>query len=246
MSSSVSGWHCLIRIFSGGHSTSAKSSTLTLEASASGEADPNQKQFPYDHSTGPYHVIQKGTVIGATLMLDLDGERGGPVIAQIDKNDQVYVKNTDILLWPEGTEVIGTAQPVAAGNQRLLGVSFESVVMQDGYALALTKPIPGLSQNGKGGLEGQVDTHWPSKLGWSFAIGAIQGISSGSIGFGNNSGPAVILRTPGSDLSQLFGGILNRPHSVKIPAGTRLKIILTDDLNDVPEWANHQMKAGSL
>ena len=179
-------------------------------------------------------------------MLDLDGERGGPVVAQIDKDDQVYVKNTDILLWPEGTEVIGTAQPVASGSQRLLGVSFESVVMQDGYAMALTKPVPGLSQQGQGGLAGQVNTHWASKLGWSLAIGAIEGLSTGSIGFGTNSGAAVILRTPGADMSQLFGGILNRPNGVKIPAGTRIKIILTDDLPGNPEYANHQMQPGVL
>ena len=225
---------------------SAKGNPAPAETKATADPDPNNKQFPYDHSTGPYHVIQKGTLIDATLLMDLDGERGGPVVAQIGKDDQVYVKQTDVLLLPEGTTLIGTAQSVASGNQRLLGVSFDSLVMQDGYALALTKPVMGLSQDGKGGLEGEVKTHWPSKLGWSFAVGAIQGISSGAIGFGNNSGPAVILRSPGADLSQLFGGILNRPNGVKIPAGTRIKIILMDDLNDVPESANHQMKAGAL
>lgn len=225
---------------------SAELKTTETKGAADPDPDPNNKQFPYDHSTGPYHVVQKGTLIDATLLMDLDGERGGPVVAQIGKDDPVYVKQTDTLLLPEGTTVIGTAQPVSSGGQRLLGVSFDSLVMQDGYALSLKKPMAGLSQDGKGGLEGEVKTHWPSKLGWSFAIGAIQGISSGAIGYGNNSGPAVILRSPGADVSQLFGGILNRPNSVKIPAGSRIKIILTDDLNDVPEWANHQMKAGAL
>jgi type IV secretory pathway VirB10-like protein len=156
---------------------SAKAAPATAE-----DTDPNSKQFPYDHSTGPYHVIQKGALIGATLLMDLDGERGGPVVAQIDKDDQVYVKQTDTLLIPEGTTVIGTAQPVSSSGQRLLGVSFDSLVMQDGYALALTKPVAGLSQDGKGGLTGKVDTHWPSKLAWSIAIGAIEGISSGAFG----------------------------------------------------------------
>jgi type IV secretory pathway VirB10-like protein len=224
----------------------AQGNPATAETKATAETDPNNKQFSYDHSTGPYHVIQKGTLIGATLLMDLDGERGGPVVAQIDKDDQVYVKQTDVLLLPEGTTIIGTAQPVSSGSQHLLGVSFDSLVMQDGYALALTKPIPGLSQDGKGGLTGQVDTHWPSKLAWSFAIGAIQGISSGTFGLGSNSNSTVILRAPATDMSQIFQGILNRPNSVKIPAGTRIKIILTDDLGNVPEYANHQMQPGAL
>jgi type IV secretory pathway VirB10-like protein len=232
-------------------SNPAIAGTINASGAKSGDStpdpDPNNKTFPYDHSTGPYHVIQKGTLIGATILLDLDGERGGPVVAQIDKDDQVYVRNTDTLLLPEGTTVIGTALPVSSGSQHLLGVSFDSLTTQDGYALSLTKPVTGLSQEGKGGLTGQVDTHLWSKLGWSFAIGAIQGISSGAFGFGqSNNGASVILRAPATDMSQVFQGILNRPNNIKIPAGTRIKIILTDDLSNVPEYANHQMKAGAL
>jgi type IV secretory pathway VirB10-like protein len=117
--------------------------------------------------------------------------------------------------------------------------------MPDGYAMSL-QTTPGLSPQGQGGLTGEVNTHWASKLGWSLAVGAIEGLSSGAIGFGTNSNSSVIFRQPGQEMSQLFQGILNRPASVKIPAGTRIKIILLEDLNGVPEYDHHQMRPGVL
>lgn len=222
-----------------------KPSITAADGITAPDSDPNQKRFPYDYSTGPYHVIQRSTVVGATLMNELDGEHGGPVVAQIDKDDPVYAKNTDTLLWPEGTIVSGMAQPVNSGNTQLLGVSFDRVTMPDGYAMSL-ETTPGLSQQGQDGLTGQVNTHWAPKLGWSLAVGAIEGLSSGAIGFGSNSNSSVILRGGGQDISQLFQGILNRPANVRIPAGTRIKIILLDDLSNVPEYAHHQMRPGVL
>jgi type IV secretion system protein VirB10 len=206
--------------------------------------DPNQKYFPYNKADGPYHVIQRGTLIGATLMNALDGEHAGPVIAQIDKGDQVYVKNTQVVLWPEGTQVLGTTQPVASGNQRLMSVSFDAVIMPDGYAMSL-KSI-GLSQAGQSGLTGDVNHHVASKLGWATVLGVIQGVSNGALIPQSNSGTTTIIRAPGQDMSQVLQDQMNQTATIKIPAGTRIKIPVMEDVADVPEYENHDMKPGSL
>ena len=227
----------------------ASDQTPNITLNVKRETDPNQAQFPYDNSIGPYHYIQRGEIFDGVLMTALDGEQGGIVLAQLQ--EPVFVKDTKTVLLPTGTNVIGTARSVTATGQRLLAVAFDRINEPDGYAISLDAS-PGLSQQGSTGLTGQVDNHWLSTFGTAIAIGAIGGLSQiGNSGNYLAYDPSVSIRNGvssemGMESTQVLNKFLNKLPTVKIPPGTRVHIALVQDLKGVPEWQNHRMIPGAL
>ena len=106
--------------------------------------------------------------------------------------------------------------------------------------------MPALSQAGDVGLHDQVNNHYFSIFGASLAVGAIGGlaqIGNGTSGFGYD--PSVEFRNGVSQsmaqsASQILDRFLNRMPTITIREGTRVKIILTDDLQLPPYESTRQ------
>jgi type IV secretion system protein VirB10 len=100
--------------------------------------------------------------------------------------------------------------------------------------------MPALSQAGAVGLHDQVNNHYFSIFGASLAVGAIGGLAQ--IGNGTSTygyDPMVefrngISQSTAQSASQILDRFLNRLPSITIREGTRVKIILTDDLQLPP------------
>jgi type IV secretion system protein VirB10 len=229
---------------SGGHTETKAESTLPPpaaapppkqeEASASTKsADSQTEQKPNgDPPTGTYR-LDEGTLIETVLLNRLDGEFSGPVITQV-AND-VYSRAGLELLIPKGSRLLGEAREVNGLNQRRLAILFHRLTLLNGKAVSLDK-FRGLDQVGETGVVSKVDHHYLEIFGTSLALGGIGGLAQigayGGYGYDPGTGFRVgMTERMGSSAEQVLAKFLNKYPTIQVLEGTRIKVILTNDLN---------------
>ena len=224
------------------HSVDSSNTPAAASVTPLSEHDPkpaeskDRKQLDFDPSAQPTVWLPEGTVIEAVLTNRLNGDAVGPVNCMITSD--VYQPGTRVLLIPQGARVLGNASAVSSLGQARLAVAFHRIIIPGlhSYSIPLDKPMSGLAQGGDVGLHDKVNNHYASIFGASLAIGAIGGlaqIGNGYSGFGYD--PSVELRngvtqSMGQSSSRILDRFLNRMPTITIREGTRVKIILTDDL----------------
>lgn len=214
--------------------------TTTTASAAQAELKPvtEKERKPLDFTPGaqPTFWLPEGTVLEAVLTNRLDGDAVGPVNCMITTD--VYLPGTRMVVIPQGARVLGEASKVSAFGQQRLAVVFHRILVPGlhPYSIPLDKEPPALAQAGEVGLHDKVNNHYFSIFGASLAIGAIGGlaqIGNGFTGFGYD--PSVQFRNGVSQSmaqssDRVLDRFLNRVPTITIREGTRVKILLTDDL----------------
>jgi type IV secretion system protein TrbI len=191
---------------------------------------PPQGQAP-EPPPGTYR-LDEGTIIETILLNRLDGEFVGPVISQVSAD--VYSRAGVELLIPKGSRLLGEAKDVNSFDQRRLAIMFHRLILPSGKSLLLDK-FRGLDQIGETGVVSKIDHHYLEIFGTSLALGAIGGLSQiGAYGSGGYD-PSVGFRIGftermGSSAEQVLSKFLNKMPTIKVLEGTRIKVILTNDL----------------
>ena len=193
-------------------------------------------------ATGKTYVLFEGTILETVLLNRLDGQFSGPVECLL-AND-VYSHDRQHLLIPAGSKLLGETRKVENFGQTRLAVSFNRILMPDGYSASLDH-FHGLNQIGDAGLRDQVNNHYLRIFGASLAIGAI-----GAVAVGGTSGA---LTASGTDLmrqgfgqsmaqssAQILDKFLNVLPTITIREGHRVKVYLSGDLA-LPDYASHTM-----
>lgn len=216
-----------------------------LEASALSEpktvadttpAANKRKALDFDPTKQPTFWLPEGTVIEGVLTNKLDGSNTGPVNVMISA--AVYLPGTRLLLLPQGTRVLGEASKVSSFGQERLAVAFHRILVPglNTYSIPLDKLPPGLAQAGEVGLKGKVNSHYASIFGASLAVGAIGGlaqIGNGTNGFGINPMSEFrngVSQSTAQSADRILDRFLNRLPDIQILEGTRVRVLLTDDL----------------
>jgi len=204
-----------------------------------------RKPQPLDYnpeSGWPTRTLPAGTIIEAALVNRLNGSEFGPVLAQI--SNDAYFPGTRKIAFPQGSRFIGHASATNNMNEERLAVAFTRAIVPrlggDYYGVSLEQDLTGLGQEGDAGLKDKVNNHYFQIFGASLAIGAIGGLSqigNSQSGFGYD--PSVAFRQGvGQGMSQaadrVMSHFLNRLPTIEIRPGTRVRIIFTDDLTNVP------------
>jgi type IV secretion system protein VirB10 len=195
-----------------------------------------RKPLDFDPAKHEVYWLPEGTIVEAVLTNRLDGEQPGPVNCMITTD--VYLPGTRLLLIPQGARVLGEASKVSAFGQQRLAVAFHRIIVSGlrPYSIPLDKQIPGLAQAGETGLHDKTNSHYASIFGASLAVGAIGGLAQ--IGNGTTGvvyDPSVQFRNGISESMAQSGDrvldrFLNRMPTITIREGTRVKVVLTDDL----------------
>jgi type IV secretion system protein VirB10 len=202
----------------------------------SAKSDKPRKSLDFDPAKQEVYWLPEGTILEAVLTNRLDGEQPGPVNCMITTD--VYLPGTRLLLIPQGARVLGEASKVSAFGQQRLAVSFHRILVPglDSYSIPLDQQAPGLAQAGETGLHDKVNSHYASIFGASLAIGAIGGLAQiGNSTTGIVYDPSVQFRNGISEsmaqsADRVLDRFLNRMPTITIREGTRVKIVLTDDL----------------
>lgn len=200
------------------------------------KTQPERKALDFNPAAQRNYWLPEGTVMEAVLANRLDGDAPGPVNSMITTD--VYLPGTRLLLIPQGARVLGVASKVSSFGQQRLAVAFHRIIVPGlhEYSIPLDKQPPALGQAGEVGLHDKVNSHYFSIFGASLAIGAIGGlaqIGNGYTGFAYD--PSVQFRNGVSQsmaesANRVLDRFLNRMPTITIREGTRVKIVLTDDL----------------
>ncbi|MGI9072258.1 MAG: TrbI/VirB10 family protein [Bryobacteraceae bacterium] len=195
-----------------------------------------RKPLDFSPAAQPTFWLPEGTVMEAVLTNRLNGDAVGPLNCMITTD--VYLPGTRMVVIPQGARVLGEASKVSSLGQQRVAVAFHRILVPGlhPYSIPLDKEPPGLAQAGEVGLHDRVNNHYFSIFGASLAIGAIGGlaqIGNGFSGFGYD--PSVQFRNGVSQSmaessDRVLDRFLNRVPTITIREGTRVKILLTDDL----------------
>ena len=207
------------------------------------EAAPEKAKqaLDFNPSAQQTYWLPEGTVMEAVLTNRLDGDAAGPVNCMITTD--VYLPGTRLILIPQGARVLGEAGKASSFGQQRLAVAFHRILVPGlkPYAIPLDKQPPVLAQAGEVGLHDKVNNHYFSIFGASLAVGAIGGlaqIGNSVTGFGYE--PSVqfrngVAQSTAESADHILDRFLNRLPTITIREGTRVKILLTGDLQ-VPAY----------
>jgi type IV secretion system protein VirB10 len=132
--------------------------------------------------------------------------------------------------------VLGETKPVQTLGETRLAVTFNRLVMPDGRTYRLDQ-FMGLNDIGDAGLRDQVNQHYRSTFGASAAVGLISGLAQflGTAGFNRGDGDRTVIIAGGvgdatsQATAQTMNRFLNRPPSITIREGHRVKVYVTSD-----------------
>jgi type IV secretion system protein TrbI len=197
----------------------------------------------FNRAHGKKYVLFEGTVIQAVLVNRLEGSFAGPVTCLITNN--VYSHDRQHLLIPAGSKVFGGARRVNTFGQSRLAVSFDRLLMPDGYSVNLDQ-FAGLGQQGATALKDKVNNHYATIFGASLALGILGGASELGTGSALTAGGGDLIRqgfgiSMASSGEQIMSKFLNEMPTITIREGTRVKIYLSNDLL-LPDYTEHKMK----
>jgi type IV secretion system protein TrbI len=199
----------------------------------------------FNQASGKDYVVFEGTVLETALVTRLNGDFSGPVICMLTNN--IYSHDSQRLLIPAGTKVLGETKRVEGFGQTRLAVAFHRLIMPDGFSVDLDQ-FHGLNQIGETGLKDQVNHHYLQIFGASIAVGAIGGLAQ----VGTNTSSLGLPQTPtdayrtgvAASLAQssthILDRFLNLLPTITIREGHRVKVYLMQDLL-VPDYAQHEM-----
>jgi type IV secretion system protein TrbI len=199
----------------------------------------------FNQASGKDYVVFEGTVLETALVTRLNGDFSGPVICMLTNN--IYSHDSQRLLIPAGTKVLGETKRVEGFGQTRLAVAFHRLIMPDGFSVDLDQ-FHGLNQIGETGLKDQVNHHYLQIFGASIAVGAIGGLAQ----VGTNTSSLGLPQTPtdayrtgvapslAQSSTHILDRFLNLLPTITIREGHRVKVYLMQDLL-VPDYAQHEM-----
>ena len=199
-------------------------------------------------SAGPTHPVLEGTLIDAVLTNRLDGAAAAPVNCLV--TNPVYSHDGRHVLIPAGARVLGQTTAVQAFGETRLAVAFDRLVMPDGRTYRLDQ-FMGLNDIGDAGLRDQVNQHYRSTFGASAAVGLISGFAQYLSGGAFNRGGGTVVITGGmgdaaaQSSAQVLNRYLNRPPTITIREGHRVKVYVTSDF-ELPPYQAGSARDGSL
>ena len=179
-------------------------------------------------------------MLEAVLTNRLDGSFSGPVNCQITAN--VYSRDHQHLLIPQGSRVLGEARRVDQQDQQRMAVVFHRLIMPDGYSVNLDQ-MPGLDQAGATGVRDKVNHHYLSLFGTSIALGVLSGFSlygTGGVytGSGTDAYRQGVSSELGRDATRILDRQLNRLPTITVREGTRIKVYPSQDIT-LPAYDAH-------
>ncbi len=194
-------------------------------------AQPTPESRP-NANANPHNLLHEGTLIEAVLLNRLDGTFAGPVLCTVSV--PVYAPETQRLLVPSGSRILGESKPVATFGQSRLAITFHTLTLPGGREVSLDR-AEALNAIGETGLTGDVDHHYLRMFGTSLALGLLSGFAQ----YGTHSGLDESFgdsyrQAAGNSLAQSSLHILDKftniLPTVTIREGHRLRIYLTHDV----------------
>ena len=147
--------------------------------------------MPRASTTCP-HTAPQGTVIPAVLETAINSDLPGFVRAVVSRDVRGFDGTT--VLIPRGSKLIGQYRSGVALSQTRAFVVWSRVITPEGVSIDIGSP--GTDQLGRGGLEGETDTHFFERFGSAILLSVMGAGLDRLADSGNNDSTAIIIGSP--------------------------------------------------
>src|SRR5471032_438091 len=173
------------------------------------------------------HTAPQGTVIPAILETAINSDLPGFVRAVVSRDVRGFDGTT--VLIPRGSKLVGQYRSGVALSQTRAFVVWSRILTPDGVSIEIGSP--GTDRLGRGGLEGETDTHFFQRFGSAILL-SVMGAGLNALEPNNNT--AIIIGSS-QQASQVASIALQKqidiPVTIKVPQGTPLQVFVTRDLD---------------
>jgi type IV secretory pathway VirB10-like protein len=176
------------------------------------------------------HTAPQGTVIPAVLETAINSDLPGFVRAVVSRDVRGFDGTT--VLIPRGSKLIGQYRSGVALSQTRAFVVWSRVITPEGVSIDIGSP--GTDQLGRGGLEGETDTHFFERFGSAILLSVMGAGLERLADSGDNNNTAIIIGSQ-QQASQVASIALQKqidiPVTIKVAQGTPLQVFVTRDLD---------------
>ncbi len=171
-------------------------------------------------------IVPEGTVIAGVLETALNSDLPGYTRAIVSRDVRSF--DGGAVLIPRGSRLIGQYRSAVSLGQSRAFVIWTRLVRPDGVAIQLAEP--GTDALGRGGLEGEVDTHFFRRFGGSILLSLI---TAGANAASSDSDTQVIIAST-QGMSGAMAGLTENQDiapTVDVAQGAPIRIFVTRDLD---------------
>ena len=177
----------------------------------------------------PAHTAPQGTISPAVLETAINSDLPGFVRAVVSRDVRGFDGST--VLIPRGSKLVGQYRSGVALSQTRAFVVWSRVITPEGVSIDIGSP--GTDQLGRGGLEGETDTHFFQRFGAAILL-SVMGAGLDALTDHDNHSTAIIIGSS-QQASQVAAIALQKqidiPPTITVAQGTPLQVFVTRDLD---------------
>ncbi len=178
----------------------------------------------------PSLVAPQGTVIPAILETAINSDLPGFVRAVVSRDVRGFDGAT--VLIPKGSKLIGQYKSGVAAGQSRAFVVWSRVITPQGVSIDIGSP--GADRLGRGGLDGETNTHFFRRFGASIMLSVLNAGLQAAANSGDNNNTAIIIGSP-QQASNIASIALQReidiPTTISVAQGTPIRVFVARDLD---------------
>ncbi|ATC25414.1 TrbI/VirB10 family protein [Caulobacter vibrioides] len=181
--------------------------------------------------TDPSLVAPQGTVIPAILETAINSDLPGFVRAVVSRDVRGFDGST--VLIPRGSKLIGQYKSGVAAGQTRAFIVWSRVLTPQGVSIDIASP--GADRLGRGGLDGETNTHFFRRFGASILLSVLNaGLNAASNNGNGGDNTAIIIGSP-QQASNIASIALQReidiPTTITVAQGAPIRVFVARDLD---------------
>jgi len=175
-------------------------------------------------------IAPQGTVVPAILETAINSDLPGFVRAVVSRDVRGFDGST--VLIPRGAKLIGQYKSGVAAGQSRAFVVWSRLITPTGVSVDIGSP--GADRLGRGGLEGETNTHFFQRFGSSIMLSVLSaGLDALS---SNNSGgnTAIVIGSPQQATNVASIALqkqIDIPDTISVPQGAPIRVFIARDLD---------------
>lgn len=179
----------------------------------------------------PSLVAPQGTVIPAILETAINSDLPGFVRAVVSRDVRGFDGST--VLIPRGSKLIGQYKSGVAAGQTRAFIVWSRVLTPQGVSIDIGSP--GADRLGRGGLDGETNTHFFRRFGASILLSVLNaGLNAASNNGNGGDNTAIIIGSP-QQASNIASIALQReidiPTTITVAQGAPIRVFVARDLD---------------
>ena len=175
-------------------------------------------------------TVPQGVLIAAVLESAINSDLPGAVRGVVSRDVRSF--DGDRVLIPRGSRLIGQYKSAATLGQTRAFVVWNRIITPAGISIDIASPA--VDRLGRGGVEGDVDTHFLQRYGGAILLTVLNAGVTAAVNAGSNSGSnTLVLGWPGQVGQAVTGGGGTRdiPATLRVPQGAAIQVFVARDLD---------------